>query len=258
MLPRLGRAAALAGLLVLPAPAWAADSLATEEGQTLDVRHLSPEQRRRLLAGDTIAYQVLETSETEIGAGVAMYLSVPLARAAEVLTSPDVVLKDPSITTSGLIPAPATAAALQGFKLASGEMNEAREVLEAEAGLRFNFTLAESEAFRAAKSAPRGCARDGGRPVADPPSPARTGLPGAWPRRRRALRAAQRHERPGRAPARGRGRRPHPGSLRAAPRRGAASLPGRPEPHLDQPDLLGEAPGPGPAHADPAPPPGRR
>ena len=155
MLPRLGRAAALAGLLVLPGPVWAADSLATEEGQTLDVRHLSPEQRRRLLAGDTIAYQVLETGETEIGAGVAMYLAVPLARAAEVLTSPDVVLKDPSITTWGIIPAPATAAALQGFKLASGEMSEAREVLEAEAGLRFNFTLAESEAFRAAKSAPR-------------------------------------------------------------------------------------------------------
>ena len=129
-----------------PGVTWAADSSATEEGQTLDVRHLSPEQRRRLLAGDTIAYQVLETSETEIGAGVAMYLSVPLGRAAEVLTSPDVVLKDPSITSSGLIPAPATAAALQGFKLASGEMGEARDVLEAEAGLRFNFTLAESEA----------------------------------------------------------------------------------------------------------------
>ena len=106
MLPRLGRAAALAGLLVLPVPAWAADSPATDEGQALDVRRLSPEQRRRLLAGDTIAYQVLETSETELGAGVAMYLPVPLARAAEVLTSPDVVLKDPSITACGLIPAP--------------------------------------------------------------------------------------------------------------------------------------------------------
>ena len=61
MLARLGRAAALAGLLVLPDPAWTADAPASEEGQALDVRRLAPEQRRRLLAGDTIAYQMAET-----------------------------------------------------------------------------------------------------------------------------------------------------------------------------------------------------
>ncbi|HUM16095.1 MAG TPA: hypothetical protein VL086_10425 [Candidatus Nitrosotalea sp.] len=159
MLPRLGRAAALAGLLVLPVPAWSADPPATEEGQALDVRRLSPEQRARLLAGDTIAYELLETSEIEVSAGVAMYLAVPLGRAAEVLTSPDVVLKDPSITASGLIPARATPAAVQGFMFTSGELGEAREALEAEPGLRFNLTPAESEAFRAAKAAPRCCDR---------------------------------------------------------------------------------------------------
>jgi hypothetical protein len=159
MLPRLGRAAALAGLLVLPAPAWAADPPAAEEGQTLDVRRLSPEQRRRLLAGDTITYQVPETSDTELGVGVAMYLGVPLARAAEVLTSPDVILKDPSTTAAGLVPAEATLAALHRFKLAGGELGEAQDVLDAVAGPRFNLTLAESEAFRAARAAPRGADR---------------------------------------------------------------------------------------------------
>jgi len=155
MLARLGRAAALAGLLVLPDPAWAADAPASEEGQALDVRRLAPEQRRRLLAGDTIAYQVLETSETELGAGVAMYLPVPLARAAEVLTSADVVLKDPSITASGLIPAGATIAALHGFKLAAGEIGEAQDALDAAAGSRFNMTLPEITVFRTAKGTVR-------------------------------------------------------------------------------------------------------
>src|SRR5258707_7632629 len=126
MLARLGRAAALAGLLVLPDPAWAVDAPTSEEGQALDVRRLAPEQRRRLLAGDTIAYPVLETSETELGAGVAMYLAVPLSRAVEALTSPDLILKDPSITASGLIPAAATVAALHGFKLASRDIAEAQ------------------------------------------------------------------------------------------------------------------------------------
>ena len=155
MLARLGRAAALAGLLVLPDPAWAADAPASEEGQALDVRRLAPEQRRRLLAGDTIAYQVAETSETELGAGVAMYVAVPLSRAAEVLTSADVVLKDPSITASGHIPAGATVAALHGFKLSSGEIGEAQDALDVAAGSRFNMTLPEINLFRAAKGTVR-------------------------------------------------------------------------------------------------------
>ena len=161
MLARLGRAAALAGLLVLPDPAWAADAPASEEGQALDVRHLAPEQRRRLLAGETIAYPVLETSETELGAGVAMYLAVPLSRAAEVLTSPDVILKDPSITASGLIPAGATVAALHGFKLASGEIGEAQDALDAAAGSRFNMAPPEINVFRAAKGTVRSNDRAG-------------------------------------------------------------------------------------------------
>jgi len=152
MLARLGRAAALAGLLVLPAPTWAADTQASEEGQALDVRRLAPEQRRRLLAGDTIAYQVLETSETELGAGVAMYVPVPLARAAEVLTSPDVVLKDPSITAAGLVPVGATVTSMQGFKLAANEAGEAQDALDATVGSRFNLAPPEIDAFHAARS----------------------------------------------------------------------------------------------------------
>ena len=156
MLLRLGRAALLAGLLFLPDPLHAADAPAADEGQTLDVRRLSPEQRRRLLAGDTISYPVAETSETELGAGVAMYLPVPLARVAEVLTSADVVLKDPSITASGLIPPGATPDMLTGFKLGSSELAEAQEVLDAAPGSRFNLTPSEIDAFRAAKASLRG------------------------------------------------------------------------------------------------------
>ncbi len=156
MLLRLGRAAVLAGLLCLPGPAWAADAPGAEEGQALDVRRLSPEQRRRLVAGDTIAYTVVETSETELGAGVAMYLPVPLARAAEVLTSPDIVLRDPSITASGPIAAGAAPAALAGFKLLAGEIGEAQDALDAVPGARFNLAAPEIDAFRALKAPLRG------------------------------------------------------------------------------------------------------
>jgi hypothetical protein len=152
MLARLGRAAALAGLLVIPTLAWAADLPGSDEGQTLDVRQLSPEQRRRLLAGETIIYSVPETSDIELGAGVAMYLPVPLARVAEVLTSSDLVLRDQNITAWGPIAADATPAALQGFTLVAGELEEAQEVLDATPGTRFNLSTAEIEAFNAARA----------------------------------------------------------------------------------------------------------
>src|SRR5262249_14940215 len=151
MLLRLGRAALLGGLLLLPGPVRAADAPAVDEGQTLDLRRISPEQGRRLLAGETIDYQVPETSETELGAGgagVGMSLPVPLARAAEVLTGADVVLKEPSITASGPVPPGATPDMLAGFKLGASELAEAQDVLEAAAGYRFNLAPSEIDAFR--------------------------------------------------------------------------------------------------------------
>jgi len=153
MLARLSRAAALAGLLCLPFPVEGADAPPADEGQALDVRRLSPEQRRRLLAGETIGYQVAETSETELGAGVAMYLPVPLARVAEALTSPDIVLKEPSITAWGPLAPGATVAALAGYKLSAGESAEAQDAFDAVAGGRLNLSAAEIEAFRAARPA---------------------------------------------------------------------------------------------------------
>jgi hypothetical protein len=159
VLARLSRAAALASLLCLPCPVEAADAPSADDGQALDVGRLSPEQRRRLLAGDTIGYQVAETNETELGAGVAMYLPVPLARVAEALTSPDIVLKEPSITAWGPLAPGAAVAALAGYKLAAGEVAEAQDAFDAVAGGRLNLSAAEIDAFRAAKATLRGADR---------------------------------------------------------------------------------------------------
>jgi hypothetical protein len=151
---RLSRlAAALAGLLCLPLPAGIAAAQSPDESQALDVRRLAPEQRRRLLAGETIGYHVAESNETELGAGVAMYLPVPLARAAETLTSRDMVVKDPSITAWGALAPGATEAALAGYKLSTGEVAEAQDAFDAAAGGRLNLSAAEIEAFRAARPA---------------------------------------------------------------------------------------------------------
>ncbi|MGH7299341.1 MAG: hypothetical protein ACREJE_02890 [Candidatus Rokuibacteriota bacterium] len=159
MLARLSRAAALAGLLFLADLAWVADAPAADQGQSLDVLHLSAEQRVLLLAGDTIAYPVAETGETELGAGVAMYLPVPLGRAAEAITSSGIVLQDPSISASGPLAPGAPPSALAGYQLAASEAAEALDALEAAPGSRFNLAPPEIEAFHAAKAARRGADR---------------------------------------------------------------------------------------------------
>jgi hypothetical protein len=154
MLTRMGRAAVLAAVLLQPHPALAADG--REDGQALDIRRVSTEQHRQLAAGDTISYQIAESGESELGAGVAMYLPVPLARVAEVLTSPDIVLQDSSISASGPIAAGAGPSALAGFKLGASESGEAEDALDATPGPRFNLAPGEIDAFRALRSTLRG------------------------------------------------------------------------------------------------------
>lgn len=96
-----------------------------------------------------------ESTETELGAGVAMYLPVPLGRVAEALTAPGIVLQDPSITASGPIRPRATPADLAGYTLSPGEVAEAQDGFDAAPGGRLNLSTAEIEAFRAARPAGR-------------------------------------------------------------------------------------------------------
>ena len=149
MLGPATRVALLAVLLFLPAPAWPADA-PSDAGQALDVRRLSAEQRRRLLAGETLDYQVAESSPSELGAGVAMYLRAPLVQVAEVLTAPQLVLQDPSISASGSPASGAPPAALP-YKLGASEVAEAENAFEAAPGDRLNLSTTEIEAFRAAQ-----------------------------------------------------------------------------------------------------------
>jgi hypothetical protein len=162
MLPGSRTVVALLVLLISahawPEPAWPADAPAGE-GQALDIRRLSAEQRRRLLAGETIDYQVPESSATELGAGVAMYLPAPLGRVAEVLTASQLVLQDPSITASGSPTPGAAPTTLAGYRLGAGEVAEAQDAADAAPSGRLNLSATEIEAFHAALSALRGSDR---------------------------------------------------------------------------------------------------
>ena len=145
----------LLGLALAPAAAQDLDG-------GLDLRALAPEQQRRLLQGEVLAFRVPEGSEREITTGLVAHVTAPLARVAEYVARGDLVLQDSAVAEHGLMAslgagAGPAASSGAGPRLA-GDPDEARELLEAAPG-RFNLGASEMEAFRALRgrlgSAPR-------------------------------------------------------------------------------------------------------
>jgi hypothetical protein len=137
--------------------AEAAEPAAPDE--TLDLRRISPEQRRRLLRGEPISFGVAEASEKELTAGLALYLTVPLSRLAEYLSGPDPIAQDPAITTYGFLPDAAGPEAFAAIRFTSAELAEAQSLLDAVPGAQWNLSRREIDALRALKGSVAGAER---------------------------------------------------------------------------------------------------
>lgn len=149
---------AVLGLLALPllhstsppTPAWAAD--------TWDLRQISPDERRRLLAGETLAFPVAERTDRDLAAGVALYLPVPAARVGEHLVEAELAVRDPGVNAWGRLPERASPEDLAKLRLGPAETEE---ILEARPGVVWNLSNPEMEAIRALRPALAGPARSG-------------------------------------------------------------------------------------------------
>src|SRR5258705_7171682 len=65
-----------AASFVSPAPVDAVEA-------TWDIRLLSVDERRRLLAGETVPFNVAERTDRDLAGGVRAYVAAPFTRAAE-------------------------------------------------------------------------------------------------------------------------------------------------------------------------------
>ena len=103
-----------------PWPAWAAD--------TWNLRQLSADERRRLLAGETLPFPVAERTDRDLAAGVVLYLPLPVARVGEHLVEAHLAVRDPGVSAWGLLPERANPEDLAKLRLGPAET---AEILEA-------------------------------------------------------------------------------------------------------------------------------
>lgn len=144
---------ALGVAFVSPAPLRPAPAHAAE---TWDLRQISPDERRRLVAGEAVPFLVAERTNRDLAAGVMMSVGVPLARAAEPLTEGELAVRDPGVLDWGALPERAGLAALAGLRLGP---SEADEVLDARPGSVWNLSSPEMDALRALRGTLTGAAK---------------------------------------------------------------------------------------------------
>ena len=149
---------AAVALAVLHAPAGPSRRPARAAEATWDPRQISADDRRRLLAGETVAVPVTERTDRDLASGVAGYLALPVARVGEYLAEAELAVQDPGITAWALLQKGASPEALGRLRLGAAETEE---LLESRPGSVWNLSYAEIEGLRALRPALGGPARAG-------------------------------------------------------------------------------------------------
>lgn len=145
-------------LVLLGGPAVSVISSARVEAAeaTWDIRQLSADDRRRLLAGEAVPFNVAERTDRDLAGGVMAYVAAPFARVAEYLAESELAVREPGIVGWGALPERAGPDALAKLRLGAAE---ADELLDARPGSAWNLSAAEMDGMRAVRSAVGGAAK---------------------------------------------------------------------------------------------------
>ena len=125
--------------LVSPAPAEAVEA-------TWDIRLLSVDDRRRVLAGETVPFPVTERTDRDLAGGMMLFVAAPFARVAEYLAESELAVREPGILGWGALPERAGPDALARLRLGPAESDE---LLDARPGSVWNLSGAEMDGLRA-------------------------------------------------------------------------------------------------------------
>jgi hypothetical protein len=144
-------------LLCLGAPAAPVMPPAAVEAAeaTWDIRQLSPDEQRRLQAGEIVPFNVAERTDRDLAGGVMVYVAAPFGRVTEYLTESEFSLREPGIVAWGALPERAGPSALAPVRLGPAE---ADELLDARPGTLWNLSASEMDGLRAVRSTAGGAA----------------------------------------------------------------------------------------------------
>jgi hypothetical protein len=149
-------AAVAMAMLHAPAGRWRRAARAAEA--TWEPRQPAADDRRRVLAGETVAVTVAERTDRDLASGVVGYLPLPVARVGEYLAAAELAVQDPGITAWAAVRDGASPEVLGRLRLG---VTETEELLESRPGSVWNLSNAEAEGLRALRPALGGPARAG-------------------------------------------------------------------------------------------------
>jgi hypothetical protein len=158
---RLACALGLLGIGLLSDPVDAGAAEPSVAGEVQDLLQISSGDRRRLAQGEVVSYPVVENSERDLAAGLAMLVPAPPRQVVDYLATGQLIAQDSTISEFGMVPDEAPASALSGARFTGGERSEAESFLEASPGTRFNLSLEEIEMLRALRESSGSSAKDG-------------------------------------------------------------------------------------------------
>src|SRR5262249_25479004 len=106
-----------------------------------------------------VTFSVVEHSEREVAAGIALILPTPAAQLAQYLASGQLIAQDATIVEFGLVP-PDAPSPLVGPAFNANERDEATNLLDASPGPGFNLARGGIDRLRSARGAAGGSSRD--------------------------------------------------------------------------------------------------
>ncbi|MBX3640745.1 MAG: hypothetical protein KF888_09610 [Nitrosomonas sp.] len=112
---------------------------------------LDEDQITALDQGEIVFFEIAEATQKELALGLAMYLPSPPEKLTEFFRRGDLAMIDPDVQQYGTIAPESDSSAFSDFVFSSDQMNEVNDLLNAEAGDRFNLSAEEMKSLAALK-----------------------------------------------------------------------------------------------------------
>jgi len=129
---------------------WSAGVLATPSAEDIITSlALKQDQVANLEQGKVVAVEINEATEKELAMGLVMYLPTPPEKLAHYFKNGDLASIDSDITAHGSIQLNSGVDAFKGFSFTLKQSDEARDLIAAVAGDRFNLSAEEIKGFAA-------------------------------------------------------------------------------------------------------------
>jgi hypothetical protein len=126
----------------------------------LNYLQIDQSQEGDLLQGKILSPKINEASDIELAVRLVMYVKAPVAKVAELIRSNKLISQDPSVLSFKEIDANAGLPDFKELAFTELQKDDAKHLLEAEPGSRFNLSADEIETLRSLKKSSKDAGKD--------------------------------------------------------------------------------------------------